>query len=112
MWKTPFEESMISVAPLIIHCPDEEDSNELMEILERNGITWAGREAPTKNSRWKDYREETCYWVSNGNLSYENRSYAESGQEEYAGHIKCTFCGEMQDFETADDTEILKFLGT
>ena len=112
MWDTPFDESMLQ-RNTIIYCPNESLFDELMETLERNGITWYGDEPPTSDSRWDEHREETCYWVEGRYLSYGNRDWAEEDpDEEYQNHIKCTYTGDnTPDFETATDAELMSFLG-
>lgn len=44
MWGVPFEESMLN-QNLIIHCPDRDLADELMEILARNGVVWNGSDS-------------------------------------------------------------------
>lgn len=65
MWETAFEESMLDTyRNLIVHCPNEELAESLMEIFERNGIRWCGGEPPTTmNTYWDENGIDTCYWV-------------------------------------------------
>ena len=111
MWGVPFEESMLN-QNLIIHCPDRNLADELMEILARNGVVWNGNDSvATSNPRWDNYGKETCYWVERKRLSYGELSYA-MDKSEYREHIKCTFYGEdAPTFEPANDTEMRGFLG-
>lgn len=111
MWETPFDESMLDKS-LIIHCPDESLATELMELLEKNGVLWVDGQEPTGGSKWHRNREATCYWVEPRGMSYENMDWAETHQDEYANHIKCTFYGkDEQIFEPANDSEMQGFLG-
>lgn len=113
MWEIPFDESMLNENQnLIIHCPDKSLADELMEILERNGVKWGGGESPVSDSMWTENREETCYWVESKCLSYDDRDFADSNDRDYANHIKCTFYGkDEQTFEPANDSEMQGFLG-
>lgn len=112
MWDTPFDESMLG-NDIIIHCPDEYLAQELMEILERNGVKWGRLENPTNNTRWADNKERTCYWIESKHLSYGSKGFAdEDPDEEYVCHIRCTFYGtDTPDFDVATDDELLVFLG-
>lgn len=115
MWDTPFDTSMLSEGNVIILCPDEALSKELMEVLAENGVVWGGDETPEKsNSRWYEYEDKTCYWVENKRLSYGDIDYAESDEDgDYNNHTKCTFYGtDMPDFDAATDEELCSFLGT
>lgn len=110
MWEMAFEESMLRTHEnLIIHCPNEELAEVLMEVLERNGVEWSGDEPPTEDANWKEYETDTCYWVESKGLTYSDRQYAdEDPYEEYTGHIRCTFYGiEGPDFDVANESEIL-----
>ena len=91
LWSFPFDETLLGIAPVIIHCPDEVLAYDLMVILEYNGIRWDG-EKPTSDSRWWRYREKTCYFVENRRLSHGSKDYVDRGSgKEYGGHIKCSF---------------------
>ena len=112
MWEIPFDESMLS-ENLIIHCAEESLANELMELLEQNGIVWSEGSAPTSSSNWGHYQRETCYWVESWFLSYGDLDCAEENPDgEYTNYIKCTFYGkDEQTFEPANDSEMQGFLG-
>jgi len=48
---------------IAIHCPTEQEADELMKILYENGYTWADGKniyAHT-NNRWRVNKQETCY---------------------------------------------------
>lgn len=111
MWETSFDESLLDGRNLIIHCPDEHLADELMEILERNGVQWYGdNQPPTDDSKWDEFFSETCYWVEDSRLTYGTVRDAESSS--YSGHAKCTFFGaESPDFDTATDDELRSLLG-
>lgn len=111
MWETPFEESMLC-KPLVIHCPDKFLADELMEILDRNGIMWGDGDSPTAYSMWGHYREETCYWVVSQELTCGSKCYVGEDDDEDDDYIKCTFYSEIEsNFEPADNSELLVFLG-
>lgn len=112
MWEIPFDESMLG-GDIIIHCPDEFLARELMEILERDGVTWSGGDLPTNGPNWREYKGETCYWVESRRLSYGDLECAEDDPDgEYAEYIKCTFYGKDEPtFEPANDSEMRGFLG-
>lgn len=112
MWDKPFDVSMLS-HNVIILCQSESLAQELMCILEENGVKWCGGdEPPTDDTRWDEHCEETCYWVESKRLSYGDKDYAEEdSEEEYGHHIKCTFYGEAEDFEPASNGELMAFLG-
>ena len=64
MWEIAFEESMLDTHEnLIIHCPCKDLAEDLMEVLEKNGVVWCGDEPPTSNTKWSENAEDTCYWV-------------------------------------------------
>lgn len=114
MWETAFDESMLNTHKnLIIHCPYEELAEDLMKILERNGVTWCGEEEPTVNTRWDEHGRDTCYWVESKELSYSDKQYAEDdpyGEDEE--HVRCTFYGiDTPDFDVASDDELRVLLG-
>lgn len=111
MWDKPFDVSMLS-HNVIILCQSESLAQELMYVLEENGVKWCGDEPPTDDTRWDEHCEETCYWVESKHLSYGDKDYAEEDpEEEYGDHIKCTFYGETEDFEPASNGELMAFLG-
>lgn len=112
MWDKPFDISMLS-HNVIILCQSESLAQELMYVLEENGVKWrGGDEPPTDNTRWDEHSEGTCYWVESKHLSYGDKDYAEEDpDEEYGNHIKCTFYGETEDFEPASNGELMAFLG-
>lgn len=111
MWETSFDESMLDGRDLIIHCPDEHLTDELMEVLARNGVRWYGdNELPTYDSRWDEFFGETCYWVEDRKMTYGTVRDAESSS--YSRHAKCTFLGaETPDFDAASNEEICSLLG-
>lgn len=114
MWETAFEESMLNThKDLIIHCPSKDLSEDLMEVLERNGVVWCTDEAPTMDTKWNANAEYTCYWVESKKLYYSDKQYADEDPDgEYAGHIRCTFHGmESPGFCTASDAELRSLLG-
>lgn len=116
MWETAFDISMLTNPKVIVSCPDKDLVAEFMDLLAENGIRWCGsnEEIPNElNSRWREYRENTCYWIDDEGLAYADLEYAESsGEEEYAGYIKCTFYGiDTPEFEAATDDELLSLLG-
>lgn len=115
MWETAFDESMLNTHEnLIIHCPYEELAEDLMKILERNGVTWCDEEKPTVDTEWDECERNTCYWVESKKLSYGDKRYAEDDHygEESKEHIRCTFYGvDTPDFDVASDDELWILLG-
>ena len=114
MWEIAFEESMLDTHKnLIIHCPCKDLAEDLMEVLEKNGVVWCGDEPPTSNTKWSENAEDTCYWVESKVLFYSEKQYADEDPDgEYGEHTRCTFYGiESSDFDVADEDEILSLLG-
>ncbi len=113
MWETAFDLSMLNDSKVIVNCPSIDLVESFMNVLAENGVTWCGGEAPNKyNSKWNNNKEETCYWIENGTMTYENKQYAEEYADDFPNHIKCTFYGaDTTDFEIANDDDIRKFLG-
>lgn len=114
MWDTPFAESMLRQGRhIIIHCPSSTLADELMGVLERNGVTWGLYEKPTNNTRWSAHEEETCYWIRGHDLSFGSRGHAENDPYgEYENYIRCTFLGaESPDFDAATDAELRALFG-
>lgn len=118
MWETPFDESMLNSTSIedcyiIIRCPYKHLADELMDILSRNHIKWAGSKSHSGHNDWERYREDTCYWINNQLIYVNNTAYAEFcyTQELIPEYITCTYLGRNQDFEPADDSEMQSFLG-
>lgn len=109
-WETPFYESMLGGdAHVVISCQEEQLAQELMELLERYGITWSGGEFPTDNNRWYHYKTKTCYRVYGYKLRYDCTNIYDS--KDFAGYTKCTFYGsDTTDFEAANDEKLIEFL--
>lgn len=111
MWSKPFERSMLEgEVGIVVNCPTKELHEELVQILTECGCRFRGGQPPSGDGRWDTYKEEFCFYIRNKSMLYGSKNSAFEGRN--VNYIKCTFCGEMQDFETADDAEILKFLGT
>ena len=113
MWEVAFDPSMLANSSVIINCPDKALADELMDVLAQSGVTWCGGgQIPSKhNSRWNDHREQTCYWIEDGRMTYEDKEYAEDYAYDFPDHIRCTFLGvEAPDFDTASDEEIRSLL--
>ena len=89
------------------------DLEDLMEVLEKNGVVWCGDEPPTSNTKWSENAEDTCYRVESKVLFYSEKQYADEDPDgEYGEHTRCTFYGiESSDFDVADENEILSLLG-
>lgn len=113
MWDTPFDISMLHRGSVIIFCPEEALSAELMEVLAENGVVWQdGGTLTTSNVRWTVHRCDTCYWVEAGRLLFGSKYYAERNANKYANYTKCTFYGvDTPDFSAATDDELCSLLG-
>lgn len=107
-WETPFDISMLGTQRVVIHCPTEQLSKELMKLLEDCGVKWGSGHAPTARSYWTDRKEQTCYFIGQDlRMSYG----AESGTAypEWSSG-KCTFYGLNDEFDCATDKELLDFV--
>ena len=113
MWEQAFDPSMLADSSIIINCPDAALAEDLMTVLAQNGVKWMVGETPSKyNARWDKYREKTCYWIKDGDMSYRDVGYAEEYAIDFSNYIKCTFFGEeTPDFATASAEEICSLLG-
>lgn len=112
MWETAFSSSMlINGHKIIVNCPSEDLVQELMDVLAENGVRWAGGAKPSiYNSKWNDYKGETCYWIDSRKMTYECKQYADE-DDEFDDHVRCTFYGISDDFEPASSDELMAFLG-
>lgn len=111
MWESAFEPSMLENPKIIVSCPSKYLVKELMDVLAENGVKWWGGKMPSKdNSEWENYEEETCYWIENKTMTYGTIHYADE-EEDFENYIKCTFYGNVEDFEPAGDDELATLLG-
>lgn len=114
MWDAVFDYSTLTEPMIIVSCPKKTLVEDLMNMLAENGITWSGG-APldAHDSKWNEYKEETCYWIENGRLTYGDKYHAERYANDYSDHIKCTFFGVVDppDFNIASEDELQALLG-
>ena len=113
MFEEPFRLDMLDDpnCKLIIHCPDGELAEELVELLYQRNIRWYSSGPPI--TMWDDYEEDTCYFVEgNGRFVYGNLEYAYSTKESLKEYITCIYQGAdpCQDFEPAGVDELQHFL--
>lgn len=57
----------------VINCKTEEQAKALMAILAKQGISWNNGERPGHNSRWRFYKDCTCYEVDDDGITYGSR---------------------------------------
>lgn len=95
----PFSPSMLGGEhEVIIHCPESEAAEELMDVLSENGVKWVTGERPNSSGNcWNEYKESTLYYISSRKLM----SYGHIGTGRHYG-IKCTFYGTESDIEISD----------
>lgn len=108
MWEVAFEPSMIG-SPIVIHCPDGSNVQDLMAILKENGVKWCTGELPQMGTDcWGVEKENTVYYI-------EERKVMTYGDKRIScndSYTRCTFYGmDAPDFDTATDDELLDFLG-
>lgn len=111
MWDTPFDLSMLADENrnLIVSCPTEELAEEFVRIIHEHGISWAGREGPSR-TYWQAYKEDIRYFVERDILTYADKEWV--AEDAFKNHIKCTFYGaDTPDFEVAGDDELMTLLG-
>lgn len=57
-------------------CPTEEDAEQLFEYLHSKGVRWSsGDNLYTYGKQWEEYKEETCYFIENGHLTFGDRDF-------------------------------------
>jgi len=97
----PFSPSMLDGRhEVIIHCPESEAAEELMDVLGENGVKWVTGERPVSyKSYWSEYKYDMCYHISfSKHMSYGRVS----GNTGCRSGIKCTFYGSEPDIEISD----------
>lgn len=108
-YEIPFDESFLDSGLIIdVHCPRQEDVEELFRILKGHGVIWvSGNEL--NHTNWNEYRKDTCYEIENGYLSYENVGFMLTRSK---AQIKCTFYGSCQspEFTPASEEEVSDLL--
>ena len=64
----------------VMWCKTEEEANEFLDILYKDGRTWSSGDSYKEFIRWKDYNNETCYAFNEGRYS-DRVDYEEEGYE-------------------------------
>lgn len=74
-------------------CKTKKLAEQFLQECAKEGIIWGNGKSATSMTRWDVYREETCYCVKNGVLSFSDRQYFMQHKysvAEYAGFIAKT----------------------
>lgn len=50
----------------VIWCPTEKLANQVLEIADKLGYEWSSETSFLKYSKWSVYKQETCYYISEG----------------------------------------------
>ena len=51
----------------VVQCPTEELANKVLGIADKGGLKWSdGSSFSHPNNHWKEYRENTCYFLTKG----------------------------------------------
>ena len=114
MFEEPFRLDMLDNPnrKLIIHCPDGELAEELIQLLYQHNIRWYSGDSDGC-TMWDVYEENTCYFVEgNGTFVYGNLDYTYSEKDALKEYITCIYQGAdpCQDFEPAGVDELQHFL--
>lgn len=107
MWETAFEVSMFDGEDtrVIISCPSEELSVELIELLSEHGISWGNKQI------WHVHKEDTCFRIGGKHMGYGSKPFYESNVGTFFGYTYCTFHGiSTPDFDIATDDELRSLL--
>ena len=53
----------------VIHCPTEELAVKVLQIAHERGYKWSDKVSYLDNSEWECYKENTCYYLCDGDYS-------------------------------------------
>lgn len=56
----------------VIWCSTEELANQVLEIADKLGYRWSTEKSFIGYSNWDSYKEETCYFISEGKFAFRN----------------------------------------
>lgn len=58
----------------VIWCPTEELAKQVLEIANKLGYEWRDKTSFIENSNWSVYKQETCYYISEGMFASKQRA--------------------------------------
>ena len=75
IWVDRLEEPKIHIKEAIkedtvIHCETEEEANRILGMAHELGYRWCTGDGYKNNTKWEDYKEETCYNIFVGHYGY------------------------------------------
>lgn len=56
----------------VIWCPTEKLANQVLEIADKLGYKWSTEKSFIGYSNWDSYKEETCYFISEGKFAFRS----------------------------------------
>jgi hypothetical protein len=88
MEKTKFDELYVGKNK-VVWCKTKKLAIELLKRADSLGYSWRGGKSYLDTNWWEEYRESTCYYLSQGLFTNKN-SYEEEGYEiiEFKGFDK------------------------
>jgi hypothetical protein len=54
----------------VVHCSTLEEALAICQLMNDKGFKWCSDESYLDENRWKDYKENTCYYPSGGSYCY------------------------------------------
>lgn len=58
-----------------VHCDTEKKANLFLALADSVGYKWCNGKSLIEKNRWKQYKEETCYFITNKGISHGDYSY-------------------------------------
>lgn len=55
---------------IAVHCDTEEKANAFLQKCEKLGILWCSGEKATNRNNWQEYKEQTYYEITFGDIAY------------------------------------------
>lgn len=57
-----------------VHCNTEKKANHFLKLADSVGYRWVSGKSLIEKNRWKQYKEETCYFITNKGISHGDSS--------------------------------------
>lgn len=55
---------------IAVHCDTEEKANAFLQKCEKLNIYWCSGKNATSQNKWQEYKEQTCYEITFGDIAY------------------------------------------